>query len=41
MPQYTIMTICNSDLNETQLIREAEEIEKLQIPPSNSSIHFS
>ena len=37
MPQYTTMTICNSDLNETQLIREAEEMENLLIPPSNSS----
>ena len=37
MPQYATMTTCDSDLNQTQLIREAEEMEKLLIPPSNSS----
>ncbi len=36
MPQYTAMTTCNSDLNESKLIREAEEMEKLLIPPRNS-----
>ena len=30
------MRICNSDINETQLNREAEEMEKLLIPLSNS-----
>ncbi len=37
MPQYTTMRTCNSDLNESKLIREAEEMEKLLILPSNSS----
>ena len=31
MPQYTTMTTCNSDLNESKLIREAEEMEKVQV----------
>jgi hypothetical protein len=32
MPEYTTMTTCNSDLNESTLIREAEGMEKLLFP---------
>ncbi len=37
MPQYATITTCDSDLNQAQLIREAEEMEQLLNPPIKSS----